>query len=271
MATTHKDASTHAGARCDRVDPADRVGVVSFLSIDLEELVEVFKSYGFDLYERARNRMHFELKAQNNTRKSKLSGGCPRVRVVCQITFDNLARGCQYLTERTWSAKVPSTWWFLPWMSFAKAPPTVTNCVPGRQAERSHVVKVSMSSFRVTPASHLSQPVCGLDQTGQDAGQKPDRFELGRHRHSTPVAEGAREALLRSLRHDWSSFRRSAVQRTNPVTAPPIVLKIGPAIHLTSSTSCSTQCRRTGLNSNRITNTNRVCPHVARSEQPPST
>ena len=29
-------------------------------------------------------------------------------------------------SETTWAPKVPSRWWFLPWMSAATAPPTVT-------------------------------------------------------------------------------------------------------------------------------------------------
>ncbi len=33
--------------------------------------------------------------------------------------------------ERTWVAKEPSTWWFLPWTSAATAPPIVTWRVPG--------------------------------------------------------------------------------------------------------------------------------------------
>ena len=34
----------------------------------------------------------------------------------------------------TWRAKLPSQWWFLPWMSDAIAPPTVTWRVPGETA-----------------------------------------------------------------------------------------------------------------------------------------
>jgi hypothetical protein len=30
------------------------------------------------------------------------------------------------VNERTWFVNVPSAWWFLPWMSAAIAPPTVT-------------------------------------------------------------------------------------------------------------------------------------------------
>jgi len=39
--------------------------------------------------------------------------------------------GARRVNDRTWLAKLPSTWWFLPWMSAASAPPTVTNRVPG--------------------------------------------------------------------------------------------------------------------------------------------
>jgi hypothetical protein len=36
--------------------------------------------------------------------------------------------------DSTWSENPPSRWWFLPWMSAARAPPTVTNRVPGDTA-----------------------------------------------------------------------------------------------------------------------------------------
>ena len=34
--------------------------------------------------------------------------------------------GVRSVMRSTWLAKLPSTWWFLPWMSAARAPPTVT-------------------------------------------------------------------------------------------------------------------------------------------------
>ena len=33
--------------------------------------------------------------------------------------------------DTTWLPKLPALWWFLPWMSLAIAPPTVTWRVPG--------------------------------------------------------------------------------------------------------------------------------------------
>ncbi len=63
-------------------------------------------------------------------------------------------------TRRMWSANEPSTWWFLPWMSQAMAPPTVTNCVPGttggKKPRGTNTFKTSSSE---TPASAVSQPV----------------------------------------------------------------------------------------------------------------
>ena len=39
--------------------------------------------------------------------------------------------GVTSVISRTWEQKLPSRWWFLPWMSAAMAPPTVTIRVPG--------------------------------------------------------------------------------------------------------------------------------------------
>ena len=96
MATTHKNAPTHAGPSGDRVDPADCMRVVGFFSIDLSELVEVLKSHGFNFYEGTTNRVYLELKAEDDASESEAPDGCPKeLRLCFRITFDHLARGRQ--------------------------------------------------------------------------------------------------------------------------------------------------------------------------------
>ena len=56
--------------------------------------------------------------------------------------------------ERTWLPKLPALWWFLPWMSQAIAPPTVTWRVPGSTGTHSpngSAARINWSRF--TPAS----------------------------------------------------------------------------------------------------------------------
>ena len=56
--------------------------------------------------------------------------------------------------DRTWLPKLPALWWFLPWMSQAMAPPTVTWRVPGSTGTHKpsgSAARISWSRF--TPAS----------------------------------------------------------------------------------------------------------------------
>ena len=46
----------------------------------------------------------------------------------------------------TWFPKLPSTWWFFPWMSAAIAPPTVTKRVPGVTGTNQALAGTSRSS-----------------------------------------------------------------------------------------------------------------------------
>src|SRR6185437_7632620 len=56
--------------------------------------------------------------------------------------------------DRTWLPKLPALWWFLPWMSQAIAPPTVTCRVPGRTGTHSPSGSAARISWsRLTPAS----------------------------------------------------------------------------------------------------------------------
>ena len=49
----------------------------------------------------------------------------------------------------------PSTWWFLPWMSLAIAPPTVTKRVPGvTGTKQPRGTSTRSSSSRLTPGRH---------------------------------------------------------------------------------------------------------------------
>ena len=51
----------------------------------------------------------------------------------------------------------PSTWWFLPWMSLAMAPPTVTKRVPGETGTKKPRGTATRSrSSRLTPAGTVT-------------------------------------------------------------------------------------------------------------------
>ena len=58
----------------------------------------------------------------------------------------------------------PSTWWFLPWMSLAMAPPTVTNRVPGVTGTNQPRGTITRSSSsRLTPAGTVAVPAPGVE------------------------------------------------------------------------------------------------------------
>ena len=64
--------------------------------------------------------------------------------------------------ERTCRAKLPARWWFLPWMSAAIAPPTVTWRVPGETGTNHPAGSAAiMSCSRLTPASQVTSPLPG--------------------------------------------------------------------------------------------------------------
>ena len=53
----------------------------------------------------------------------------------------------------------PSRWWFLPWMSLAIAPPTVTKRVPGvTGTNQPRGTMTPSSSSRLTPAGTVTVP-----------------------------------------------------------------------------------------------------------------
>ena len=58
----------------------------------------------------------------------------------------------------------PSTWWFLPWMSLAMAPPTVTKRVPGDTGtNRPRGTITRSSSSRLTPAGTVAVAAVRVD------------------------------------------------------------------------------------------------------------
>ena len=59
----------------------------------------------------------------------------------------------------TWEQKLPSTWWFFPWMSAAMAPPTVTSRVPGvTGTNHPNGTSRSIRVCRLTPAPTVTTP-----------------------------------------------------------------------------------------------------------------
>ena len=67
--------------------------------------------------------------------------------------------GVTRVIERTWEQKLPSTWWFFPWMSAAIAPPTVTRRVPGvTGTNQPSGTNRSMRVSRLTPAPTVIRP-----------------------------------------------------------------------------------------------------------------
>ncbi len=69
-------------------------------------------------------------------------------------------------SSRTCQPNVPSTWWFLPWMSLAMAPPTVTNRVPGVTGRNQpHGTHARSTTSRDVPAEAVTVPRCGSSST----------------------------------------------------------------------------------------------------------
>ena len=67
--------------------------------------------------------------------------------------------GVTRVSSTTWEQKLPSTWWFLPWMSAAMAPPTVTSRVPGvTGTNHPRGTNRSMRDCRLTPAATVTTP-----------------------------------------------------------------------------------------------------------------
>ena len=67
--------------------------------------------------------------------------------------------GVTRVIEVTCEQKLPSTWWFLPWMSAAIAPPTVTRRVPGvTGTNQPSGTKRSIRVWRLTPAPTVTSP-----------------------------------------------------------------------------------------------------------------
>jgi hypothetical protein len=63
------------------------------------------------------------------------------------------------MNDTTLSAKPPSRWWFLPWMSQAMHPPTVTNLVPGvTGTNQPNGSTARIRSCRLSPASTVIRP-----------------------------------------------------------------------------------------------------------------
>ena len=66
------------------------------------------------------------------------------------------------VTDSTWSHHEPARWWFLPWMSAAIAPPTVTYLVPGvTGTNQPRGTRSRMRASRLAPAEARTTPVAG--------------------------------------------------------------------------------------------------------------
>ena len=85
--------------------------------------------------------------------------------------------GVTRVIDATWEQKLPSTWWFLPWMSAAMAPPTVTRRVPGvTGTNQPSGTKRSIRVCRLTPAPTVITP--GVE-VGRVDGVEPGGVEDG--------------------------------------------------------------------------------------------
>ena len=76
----------------------------------------------------------------------------------CSGPTTNVPFGAWSVNDSTWLAKLPSTWWPLPWMSAAIAPPTVTKRVPGDTTKKPNGTSRRISASRLTPASTRITP-----------------------------------------------------------------------------------------------------------------
>ena len=102
--------------------------------------------------------------------------------------------GVTSVISRTWEQKLPSTWWFLPWMSAAMAPPTVTSRVPGvTGTNQPSGTRRSIRVCRLTPAPTVTWPDVQVDPVdGVQPGGVEDRIRRrsGPRRHSSARGPG---------------------------------------------------------------------------------
>ena len=79
----------------------------------------------------------------------------------------------------TWQPKVPATWWFLPWMSLAMAPPSVTYFVPGETGRKKpRGTAKSRICASVMPASAVRTPVAASKRAAVHARGLDERAIL---------------------------------------------------------------------------------------------
>ena len=131
------------------------------------------------------------------------------------------------VSSSTCRPNVPSTWWFLPWTSAARAPPTVTKRVPGTTGRKKpRGTRNERRRASDVPPSHVTvQPLLvEVEDPPEPLGQD-DRAAAVQGRVAVAAAESAREeGLLRGAmprRPTTSAPRLGSVRGALLLAEPP--------------------------------------------------
>ena len=119
-----------------RSNQARGVGVVGFAAVEVngDRFVEVLGGDAVGDEVRRFGRRHRDGGPQDDPGEAVAADGGPEQLGILAVggeVADLASRPSAGPSMRTWLPKLPALWWFLPWMSHAIAPPTVTCRVPG--------------------------------------------------------------------------------------------------------------------------------------------
>ena len=167
------DRSAHARSVGEQVEPRDRVAVALVAAHQLERLLQAVGAVDV----RGHPRRGERLRAQRRLDDRRPSGPSRRA---SRRTARGRSRArprrhrrpaCRARAPPRACAKPPSRWWFLPWMSLAIAPASVTCRVPGTTGSVSScAARRAISCATVAPACAVISPLLAVDR--QDPVQR---------------------------------------------------------------------------------------------------
>ena len=128
---------------------------------EVEELVDTVKLDALVVDLAGDDGTELKLRPGDDTGEAEAAdGGGVELGILGRGTDAAGAIGADELKGGVWRPKVPAMWWFLPWMSLAMAPPSVTYLVPG-ETGRNQPRGTAKSRIwaSVMPASAVRTPV----------------------------------------------------------------------------------------------------------------
>jgi hypothetical protein len=181
VVASHQDAAPERPAAGEAVDPGDGVAAEALLLLEArEDLFEVLPAPLDDAHPRRLERQERQACREDDAGQPHAADrGVERFGVLRRGAAERLARGEEEVSSSTWRPIVPSTWWFLPWMSAASAPPTVTKRVPGTTGRKSRAGGGTRGGARARCPPRSDAPPLGIEREdpaeplGQDDAPAP--------------------------------------------------------------------------------------------------